>query len=268
MKKMFAFIFLFVASQASFAYEMPVGVDNSIVGEVAQLKSNPYCNTQVYKAMPVVENKNMQAKTKLGCYDNFTVLHSGISKTPLWSAEHLTKDNVLKGMKLERINSFRPESLLPESERAELSNFKKTGYDRGHMAPNKDMPTEMAQYQCFVLANMIPQDSNNNRVLWEHIEATTRVLAKKEGELYVVTGPLFLESKIGSLGGVFIPTHIFKAIYDPVKNEAAAYFVNNQPGNDYKVINIAELQRLSGIDVFPFLTKAQREKAATLPRAK
>lgn len=241
--------------------------DKSQVDEVGKLKDKAYCKTQVYLGtLPVIENKPLEAKTKLGCYDNFTLLHSGLSRTALWSAEHLTRESVLAASKIKRVNPFHAEERLPIGERAELANYARTGFDRGHLAPNKDMSTEMAQYQCFTLANMIPQNPNNNRVLWEGIEAATRTLAKEEGDIYVVTGPLFLSTKLESLSGVLKPTHIFKAIFDPVKHQAAAYLVANAEGMDYKVINIDELKRLSGINVFPFLEKAKSGMAASLPK--
>jgi endonuclease G len=236
--------------------------DHSIIGDASKLKTNPYCQAQVYKGeLPVIESKNLLTKTRLGCYDNFTILHSGIAKTALWSAEHLTRENVLLASKIKRVDAFHVEDKLPADERAELVNYARSGYDRGHMAPNKDMPNAQAQYQCFTLANMMPQNPNNNRVLWEGIEAATRTLAKEKGELYVVTGPLFLTAKLQSLQGVLIPTHIFKAIYNPSTGEAAAYIVNNTEGMDYKMINIDQLQRLSGVNVFPFLSK---EKMSTM----
>ena len=113
----------------------------------------------------------------------------------------------------------------------------------------------------------MPQNPNNNQVLWEGIESAVRKLTKQNGELYVVTGPLFIGSSLQSLHGrVMVPTQIYKAVLDPRTGRAAAYLVNNEAGMDYKVISIAELERISGIEVFPDLSQRAKEDAMNLPR--
>jgi endonuclease G len=151
-------------------------------------------------------------------------------------------------------------------ERAELKDYSKSGFDRGHMAPNADMPSVAAQRQCFTLANMIPQDPDNNRHLWEGIESTVRTLAKNSGELYVISGPLYLGSSIRQLNGrLLVPTNMFKIVYDPNSQRGAAYYVNNEPGNEWQVLSISEVEKLTGIDFFPTLTRAAKNKKLKLP---
>ena len=85
-----------------------------------------------------------------------------------------------------------------------------------HLAPAADMPDERAQHESFSLANMIPQDPQSNRGLWSGIESAVRGLARNSGELYVVSGPVFQGATLQRLRGrVLVPTHIFKAVYDP-----------------------------------------------------
>ena len=93
---------------------------------------------------------------------------------------------------LARVDSFHAESRLPADERAELSDHRRSGYDRGHIAPNGDMATTESQYDSFSLANIAPQNGEHNRHLWRHIETQTRQLAIEYGEVYVVTGVAFL----------------------------------------------------------------------------
>lgn len=246
----------------------PMGEDDSLFGDAATLRATPLCTAQVFNGkIPVLVNQKLATKTRLGCYDEFTVLHSGVTRTPLWSAEHLTRDRISAAAHLNRQDSFHEEEKLPADERAELSDYARSGFDRGHNSPNKDFDTRMAQWQCFSLANMMPQNPNNNRGLWEGVEAAVRTLTKKNGELYVVTGPLFIGSNLQSLHGrVMIPTQIYKAVLDPRSGRAAAYLVNNEDGMDYKVISIAELERMSGIEVFPGLSRRAKEDAMSLPK--
>lgn len=226
----------------------------------ATLCPNIYYNSEA----PDILNTKLEPKTKELCYTAFAVMHSGISRTPLWSAEHLTRESLRK--KIRRSNDFHEEDQLERNERAELSDYAHSGFDRGHLAPSADMPTKLAQHECFTLANMVPQNSENNRGIWSAIEISTRDLAKAKGELYVITGPLFIGSSLGRLKGrVLIPTKIYKAIYDPASQKGAAYITDNTSGDDYKVISIMELEQLSGIRFFPQMKPSEKQTVLDLP---
>ena len=205
-------------------------------------------------AAPALTNDKLRAKTRELCYTGFAVLNSGVTLTPLWAAEHLTAQRVEAARALVRVDSFHADENLPAGERADLADYKGYPYDRGHMAPNGDMPDERSQAECFTLANIVPQDADNNRGIWSSIEQTVRGMAEKDGDVYVVTGPIFAGDDLKQLNDrVFVPTQIFKAVYDVKKHQAAAYLVNNVPGHEYEIITIAKLQMLSGIQVFPGL---------------
>jgi endonuclease G len=223
------------------------------------------CNNIYYSnEAPDIINSKLTPKTKELCYSVFAVMHSGISRTPLYVGEHLTKEGL--SSKSERTDDFHAEDRLPPDERAELNDYTRSGYDRGHMAPSADMPNAQAQHESFTLANMIPQVPDNNRGIWARIEGATRNLAKDRGEIYVVTGVVFIGSNIQRIGGrVLIPTKIYKAIYDPSSGFAGAYIVDNTEGNNYKVISISELEQLAGITLFPKLNKSSKEHAMKLP---
>lgn len=215
---------------------------------------------------PVLTNPKLAAKTRELCFDAFAVLHSGVTRTPLWSAEHLTRESVEAAREIRRVNAFHPEEQLPPSQRAELSDYVRSGSDRGHMSPSGDMPTEAAQEQSFSLANMVPQAPRLNRGVWERIETAVRELAEKDGQLYVVTGPVFQGSSLQVLKGrVFVPTDTFKAVYDPSRGWAGAYVCTNTNQPTCRTESIAELQKLTGVDVFPSLSEATKAAGAPLP---
>lgn len=213
---------------------------------------------------PDILNAKLAPKTKELCYSEFAVMHSGISRTPLWSAEHLTRIQLRS--KSDRTDDFRPENRLPAADRAELDDYARSGYDRGHLAPSADMPNELAQHESFSLANMIPQVPENNRGIWSSIEGATRHLANQKSEIYVITGPLFSGSSVKRIGGrVLVPSHIYKAIYDPSTGQGAAYLTSNAPGDDYRVISIAELEKVSGIRHFPKMSASAKQTPMALP---
>ena len=50
-----------------------------------------------------------------------------------------------------------------------------------------------------------------------------RSLARSRGELYVISGPLYIGSSVQGLNGrVFVPTNIYKIVYDPKSLKEAA----------------------------------------------
>jgi endonuclease G len=62
-----------------------------------------------------------------------------------------------------------------------------------------------------------------------------------------------------------VPTHIFKAVYDPKRNQAAAYLVANADGDQWRAVSISQLQQITGIDPFPGLAPSVKNYAMTLP---
>ncbi|QCO00122.1 DNA/RNA non-specific endonuclease (plasmid) [Azospirillum argentinense] len=218
---------------------------------------------------PDLTRQSLAAKTRPLCYDGYALLHSGISRTPLWTAEHLTMERLAAARGLKRRNRFHADPNLPADERAELDDYKGSGFDRGHMAPSGDMPTAAAQEESFSLANMIPQSPKMNQLIWEWIESGIRDLAERQGELYVVTGPVFQGQSLQRINGrVLVPSHAFKAVYDPQRRQAAAYLVENVTTKAHRVLSIAELEQLTGVAVFPGLPEAVRAIAMPLPDPK
>jgi endonuclease G len=217
---------------------------------------------------PEFRNQKLAVNTQELCYGVFGIMHSGVTRTPLWAAEHLTADNIEQARELDRENSFHPEERLPRQHRAELSDYARSGFDRGHMAPNGDMPDRNAQRDSFTLANMVPQDGDNNRHVWAGIEQAVRKLAQKEGDLYVLTGPAFLGTDLRKIGNVLVPTHLYKVVYSPRQRAGGAYFVENRPDVSYVTMTVAELEKRIGINLLPSLTDQQKQTMLKLPNAK
>ena len=208
------------------------------------------------------------ARARLLCRGAFALLHSPRTLTPIWVAEHLTPARVRAADALTRPNPgpFHPDRNLTPGQRSELRDYRGSHFDRGHMAPNGDMPTKRAQTESFSLANMVPQDPCNNQRLWRGLEDTVRRVAQDGVELFVITGPIYAADPPEAIGrGVKVPTHIFKAILNTSNGEAAAYVVLNNHETPVNQVSIAELADLTGIDVFPVLPEAARRNKARLP---
>lgn len=234
------------------------------------LAQQSVCLAQLHESTPpVLVNSSLAQKTKRLCYSEFILLHSGVSRTPVWSADRLTADRIRAADKLDRPGSsaFHAEKRLPKNVRSELEDYKSSGFDRGHMSPNGDMSTEDAQQESFSLANMIPQHPCLNEVLWEGIESAVRTLTLAQGEVFVVTGPAFIGDDIESLDErVMVPTHVFKAIYVPALRQAGAYWAPNDGSQQFEPVSIDRLQELTGINVFPKLDPRVRQTTMTLPK--
>ena len=204
--------------------------------------------------------------TQALCFDGFAVMHSGITRTPLWSAEHLTRQRLDQAKQIDREDSFHEESRLPESARAKLSDYSSSGFDRGHLAPNGDMANRSQQYDSFSMANIAPQSPRNNRYIWRNIESATRHLTQQYGEVYTITGVAFTNQKVKRLQGrVLVPSHFFKAVYIPAINQAGVYYAPNDESERIDIISLDELTAEIGIDVLPALDNAIKAQALALP---
>jgi endonuclease G len=190
------------------------------------------------------------------CFSAFAVMHSGKSRTPIYVAERLNKAMLTEAKSNQRTDKFFADARLPDSERAELDDYKGSGFDRGHMAPAGNMATEESMAQSFSLANMVPQYPVNNREAWANIEkATRKYVMRAVGDVFVITGPVFDEthSTIGP-NGVWVPQHLFKLVYDPAtKRSWAHWLANKDDARVGKPISYEELVRRTGIEFLPSL---------------
>lgn len=163
------------------------------------------------------------------CFSAFAVLHSGQTKTPVFVAQRLNRDMLLQGQGVQRTDRFYAEARLPSAERAELADYRNSGYSRGHMAPAADMHNDEAMAQSFSLANMVPQNQSHNAGAWSRIEQDTRkYVMRSRGDVYVFTGPVYMgrPATIGS-GRVAVPTHLYKVVHDAASGRTWVHWQEN-----------------------------------------
>jgi endonuclease G len=201
---------------------------------------------------PTLTNPRMAPKTRMLCYSDFVVLHSGITHGPLWSAEHLTREHIAEAQDMTRTNRFFEDDVLPAGEGATLADYKRSGFDRGHMSPAGNRWNPQAMAESFSLANIVPQNRQNNERLWARLEAAVRRIASRDGDAYVVTGPLFVGAQLQTIGAsrVFVPTQLFKVVYVPSRQIAFAIVADNTSADRYDVRSVRTLEQQSGIS-FP-----------------
>ncbi len=215
---------------------------------------------------PEYLNNKVSAKTRELCNSGYAVGHSGQTRTALWAAERITRERLEAGRGLPRANDFRPDDRLPASERAELSDFARSGLDRGHLVSAADSASPLEQHESFLLSNMVGQDPDNNRHLFEGTESAIRKEAKRVGELFVITGPMFLGQDIKALKGrVLIPTALYKCLYYPRAQKGGCFVETNGPGMEYNVASISEVEKAININLFPGVSQSVKDTAIQLP---
>ncbi|MFQ5676398.1 MAG: DNA/RNA non-specific endonuclease [bacterium] len=146
----------------------------------------------------------------------YIVGYSYLFRQPRWAMEVIDPEN--RRVEVERIDSFRPDLRVPERFRAELDDYKGSGFDRGHLIASADRRAEeILNSETFLLTNMSPQKPKFNRGIWKQLEEAVRDLANLYVEVYTVCGPLFdVGKKIEIIGQgpvkIPVPHSFFKSI--------------------------------------------------------
>jgi endonuclease G len=162
-----------------------------------------------------------------------------------------------------RTNNFRSDKLI-EANSASLSDYKGSGFDRGHLAPAGDMSfSTTAMSESFLLSNMSPQNASFNRGVWKKLESLVRNWGTNSS-IYVVTGPI-LNSCSTSIGGnnVCVPNYFYKVIYDPQNQKMISFILPNKKGNkslNKYVCTTDSLEKITNIDFFPILENNLEER--------
>lgn len=187
------------------------------------------------------------------CYDAFAVLHSGSTKTPVFVAQRLNGQVLRQARAVERTDRFFADARLPASERAELDDYRHSGYSRGHMAPAGDMHTAQAMAQSFSLANMAPQDQRHNGGAWSKIENDTRkYVMRAQGDVYVFTGPVYSGQPARIGGRVAVPTHFFKLVHDAGTGRSWVHWqANSAAAQATRPISYGEFVRRTRLHLLP-----------------
>jgi endonuclease G len=218
----------------------------------ASQKSNSFndCVDKFPESKPVpLDIAAKQMQTMALCSDNFAVVYSKISKTPLVVVERLNAQLLQDAKGEERTNAFYADPRIPRGARAELSDYKGSNLDRGHQSPAADAPDPKAMAQSFALSNMVPQDPTNNRKIWSKVESDVRKYAQRvKGNVFVYTGPLFDQGHqtIGS-NQVWVPTRLFKLVYDETSHRAWAYVLVNGNTPIQKPMDYQEFVQETGL---------------------
>ena len=197
----------------------------------------------------------------------FVICHNSQTKIPDWVGYALTSED-LDGP-ARRTNNFRPDPELSAGERAELADYRGSGYDRGHMAPAADfVRSREAMSSSFLLSNMAPQTSGLNSGRWAQLESAVRKRAS-QCDMWIFTGPIFIGGDpIDELGAnsVAVPTHFFKVVLCINTDESKEMFASVMPnirrlqtGIDTYATSVDNVEELTTLDFFGTLPVSEQE---------
>ncbi len=188
-------------------------------------------------------------------YTGFHLAYNEQFEQAAWVAYVLTRDEIESGT-IERTNNFRADTSIASGS-ASPADYRRSGFDRGHLAPAGDMKWDhLAMSQSFLMSNMSPQRPSFNRGIWRKLETKVRNWAMEKDSIYVITGPLFSpgDSLIGE-NGVGVPGHYFKVLVDlsPPDHDMIAFLLPNSGSSEDLIqfaITVDSLEQLTGYDFF------------------
>lgn len=197
-------------------------------------------------------------------HTHFALGYAEAHEQAAWVAYELTPEEV--DVNLERDGNFREDPLVLTGT-ASLSDYRKSGYDRGHLAPVGDMNFDsVAMEESFYLSNISPQKRAFNGGIWRRLEDQVRNWATEKGGLYVVTGPVLGQSQptIGE-NQVTVPNYFYKVLLDERGDRSqmiALMIPTTARGDDLSafVEKVDNLEAYTGIDFFPALPDDLEER--------
>ncbi len=148
-------------------------------------------------------------------------------------------------------------------------DYTRSGYDRGHMAPNYLIATrygKAAQKETFLMSNIVPQSPELNRGPWRILEQIVADELTEQGvELWVITGPVPAEKKTYiKRGKARIPKGFFKIIASVKEGRlrAIGFYMPQDIRSDkhprYCFTSIDQIEMMTGLNFFTSLSEADQ----------
>ena len=190
-------------------------------------------------------------------HDYYTLSYSEKHEQAEWVAYELKKDYI-------KNNDFKRPYFIEDPKvktgSADWRNYKKSGYDKGHLCPAGDMEFALKAYNdTFFTSNISPQLHDFNGGIWNRLEQKVRYWATKYDGIYVVTGGI-LHPSLQTIGKekVSVPNYFYKILLDYSNGQyrMIAFLVpskkSDKPLYDF-VVSVDTVEKMTGIDFFPKL---------------
>lgn len=242
-KRLWILLFIIAAAAAYFYITRPFDATCSVSGTSLEL---------------AIPEFTKSVKSQVIEHVGYTVSYNEQRRNPNWVAYELTAEEVAGTVK--RGDDFvRDPQVI--GRQADDSDYRKSGWDRGHIAPAADMKwSSQAMDESFYMSNISPQNNNLNRGVWKSIEETVRDIAVKYGSILVVSGPVFTtKNGLGHIGKnrVMVPNAFYKVLLvDNGGYETIGFYCENVAGRkslSSYAMSVDQIEEIAGIDFFPAL---------------
>lgn len=187
-------------------------------------------------------------------HTGFTLHYYETHEQASWVAYQLTNEKTRR--LYERTDRFLPDPKVSTATATD-SDYRGSGYDRGHLAPAADMGwSANSMAESFYFSNISPQKPDFNRGIWKKLEELVRIWAIEYDSIYVVTGPVLTEG-LKSIGPnqVSVPKYFYKVILDYTEPDVKGIgFILPNEGSALPLqtfaVTIDSVQKITGIDFF------------------
>jgi len=179
---------------------------------------------------------------------------------PVWCAYHVTKEARHEAGKRPNFSRDKSVASAPAP-----SSYERSGYDRGHMAPNYAIVTrygEAMQKLTFLMTNISPQSPSLNRGVWRNLEHRIADLwTARYGEIWVIVGCISSPAGRETVSGtdIDVPEEYYQLVVaqDGLDIRALAVLIpQSVPYGAYAaryLLTIDELEERTGLDFLPEL---------------
>ncbi len=256
----------------------------------AQTEENPPTKVEQQEEIVVENTENPAAKEKSGkkrakgmeipayltdrdeeivIHEGFTLSYNKKHLVSNWVAWVLTPDRVNGPEK--RANDFQPDFTIKKGPIAYDTDYRGSGYDRGHMCPSADNKhSRDAMNQCFLFSNMCPQTHKLNAGDWQDLEALCRRWAVEYDSIYIVCGPIIekgVEYETIGENKVLVPKQFYKVILRWTGDnsaEAIGFIMNNDESHNpvaSYAVTVDSVEARTGINFFSKLPKEVERRA-------
>lgn len=212
---------------------------------------------------------------------NYSVEYDTSKKLSRWSCYEIYASNRETHTKryYSNTNQYPQDPQLDAQYRWSQDPFYGSGYDHGHLCPSADrLNSYNANYQTFYLTNMLPQVHDFNAGVWANMETWVRnqITTVSKDTLFVVKGGTIdnasqYTTKNRTGGKLTIPKYYFMAVlmHNSAGYKAMGFWVEHKANTATSlapyVVNIDQLEKLTGIDFFCNLPDNIEDHVESLP---